>query len=162
MATKHYPIFLNYRQPVACNGFLVDLSFKARLLLEHDSDDEDIWAYGVNPGGICTYGSTDQEALSAFVVRLRDSINDKAEAAFTFETFKAEVCELFGANDDYVVLWEAARKSVREGSLDLPGLPRDESAYKAETYFHVEKIVSPDPKFNQSESMTLASVLKAA
>lgn len=157
----NFPLFMDYRQPVACQGFWVMLSMKARLLLEHDptcpeEEGGPFWLYGVNPGGISSFGSNIQMAVDAFLRRFRDVINDAAEASRTFEDFQRDILESFDTNDEYAQLWEEARQAVREGSTKLLGLPRDTSDYHPT--IHVTPITEkPSPAMNPSERVTTAA-----
>ncbi len=150
--STNYPLFMDFRLPVPCKGFWVGITMRGRLLLEEDGDE--FWVYGVNPGGISAFGPNKDAALNAFTVRLREVVSDAAEAADKFPTFKMEIEESFATNDEYAALWEEARKQIREGTRDLPGMKRDESEYEASIL--IEEIEKPNPTMSTSERVTLA------
>lgn len=156
---KHYPLMYNYAFPVSGNGFLVHISLRGRLLLEEEGDE--VWIYGVNPGGFSIFAPTRDAALSAFTTRLHEVMNGVAESARTFPAFKKEVEELFSTNEEYEKMWKAAHQAVRDGKADIEGMKREEK--EIDQAIAIQKVASPNPAINVSENtVTLAGWGKAA
>lgn len=158
-ATKQFPLVYNYAFPVSGNGFLVHITLRGRILMEQDGDD--VWMYGVNPGGFSIFAATFDAALETFTARLHEVMNGVAESTQTFAAFKKEVEELFATNEDYAKMWQLARQAVREGKTNIEGMNREENEYDAA--ISIEKVTNPNPAINVSEKkVALASFGKAA
>lgn len=121
------PLIYGFRELVAGNGFVAGVEVNGRALLRHE--DEQWWAYGVEPGGIAAAGSAELDAYSAFRAALREVLIDSAVLTASFEEFREDVRRLGAqANEAWSAEWEAARLAVRSGELvpegDIAELPR--------------------------------------
>lgn len=153
MAARHIPLFLNYRFPVVCNGFVVGVALKGRILVEEEKDE--FVAYGVNPGGIAASAGSLESALSGFTGRMHLAINDLAAVARDFPEFVSEMHDAFGTNESYEKTWKTAILAVRNGKVDLPGMTRESA--DIEPWIRVELIENKKPdEANFEENITLA------
>ncbi len=51
ITTTHYPVLFTYRDVIIGAGVVAHVEASGRFLIEDKGTDEDIWIYGVNPGG---------------------------------------------------------------------------------------------------------------
>ena len=49
--TTHYPVLFTYRDVIIGAGYVAHVEASGRFLIEDKGTDEDVWIYGVNPGG---------------------------------------------------------------------------------------------------------------
>src|SRR5260221_3527713 len=151
---KHFPLMYNYAFPVSGNGFLVHIALRGRLLMEEEGDE--VWIYGVNPGGISIFAPTRDAALNKFTTRLHEVMNGVAEATTTFGAFKKEVEELFTTNEEFEKLWKSAHQSVRDAKTTIDGMTREEK--DTVQGIVIQKVTNPKPAMNISEKqVTLAA-----
>jgi len=118
-----YPILFGFRDAVAGSGFVATVAIDGRVLMVNE--DGGVWFYGVEPGGVAGYGGTAQEAHEDFRTRYRSVLDDIAEEASDFSTFKIQVEDfLCTVNEPTEALWKASAKLVGDGHLDLEWLPQ--------------------------------------
>jgi hypothetical protein len=123
-----FPLIYGFRELVAGNGFVAGVEVNGRLLLR--LEDEEWWAYGVEPGGVAAAGSTEMEAYQNFRQAMREILVDSAVLTATFDAFKADV-EALGVqrNEGWEGDWQEAREAVRSGRSTAEGelaeLPRE-------------------------------------
>jgi hypothetical protein len=124
MKLPSYPLLFNYRDTVFGNGYVAEVVVtNGRVLAAHE--DEEIWFYGVNPGGIAAPGESPDAAGAAFRSTFRNALSDFAATANTFEDFRREVERFFAeTNAPTEIEWNSAVAAVREGKIDAKGLER--------------------------------------
>lgn len=107
------PLFLTFNEMVIGDDFIAGITFNARVLMEIDEDR--LWIYGVNPGGIAGTGANRGEALRDFRSRLKAYLQDVVFDEVDFPSFQSEVKRFF---DQAVCVeeWEAARDAMRAGA----------------------------------------------
>ena len=114
-----WPLIFFYRGTILGRGFLADINLQGRVLACPESDG--VWVYGVNPGAVAVSAPT----LAGTNIELRETLTklfvDFAQAAKTFDEFKA-VVERFLQESDAASgqEWDAARAAVRAGELVAP------------------------------------------
>lgn len=90
---------------------------RGRVLMEVEGND--VWIYGVNPGGVGAGGGSRQEAAAKFRVEYRKVLFDLAEGASSFAEFEAAVVDFSrDTNLPCAVAWEAAVEKVRRGEIE--------------------------------------------
>ena len=119
ITTTHYPVLFTYRDVIIGAGYVAHVEASGRFLIEDKGTDEDIWIYGVNPGGLAAKGVGQKEAAEEFRASYRTVLIDLAEESTDFNTFKNQV-EIFyrstcEATDKD---WQEAVARVRNGEID--------------------------------------------
>lgn len=159
MTVKRYPLVMDHRFPVICNGFLSGITMRAQLLLEHNPEEipeESYWVYGITLSGISACGPNKEAALKSFYDRLWSVVTDLA-AEPDFGSFKKEIeCFFNSSNPEFQGQWAQARQAVRTGHVDLPGMLRETEA--VDPYVTVEEIKMLTPSQNpEKEEISVAS-----
>lgn len=118
---KRFPLLFGYKDLIGGAGFIAVVETRGRALLEEGSDE--VWMYGLNPGGIAGGGTTHKEALSDFRTGYQSVLYDLANSAPGFEGFKEEVEKFFRQlNKDLEASWFQAVEAVKAGGLDADWL----------------------------------------
>ena len=60
-------------------------------MIEDRGTGEDVWIYGVNPGGLAAKGPNQKEAAEEFRASYRTVLIDLAEECIDFDAFKNQV-----------------------------------------------------------------------
>jgi hypothetical protein len=120
---KKFPLFFSYRDLIAGSGFVAGVAMKGRVLL--DMTGEEVWMYGVQPGGIAGGGLDRACAFNEFRRSYLSVLYDLAAEAKSFKGFNIEVTRFFsemnGPNADD---WTAALTAVRKSGTSLEGLTK--------------------------------------
>jgi hypothetical protein len=121
---KQYPLLFTYRDTLFGNGFAVEVIAKnGRALCSHE--EEGVWMYGVNPGGMAAFGADEKTAQSEFRRTFSEALNDLAVEARSFDEFSSLVREFFNdTNPGYERDWVAGVEAVREHRLQHDDLPK--------------------------------------
>lgn len=158
-----YPIFVEYKLPIMCTGFVAGVTVRGRVLLVEEAKDE-WWAYGINPGGICGEAKDLNSAVAVFYERFQSVLFDLADEGKSFADFKAAVEHFVNdTNEEFEKDWQAAREQIRKGAVaDLPDMRRETAEVKHSV--RVKEIKQPAPTDNPSPrgEVTLAVASKAA
>ncbi len=132
MPSTYVPLFLDYKFETSCNhGFIVEVTMKARVLIEDDGKDQ--WIYGVNPGGIMARGPSSDNlasAIGSFSRILGLVISDLSDVAESFAQFREEMIASFSTNAPYHDFWRQAITAARHGSLDTRDMKRESAEAK--------------------------------
>jgi hypothetical protein len=164
-----YPLLFGYQDLIAGAGFIAGVRIDGCALIDDDHDEE-VWVYGVQPGGLAADGASQIEATSEFRSIYRKALFDIAASASDFDDFKAEVEYFFNdVNDVLRVDWEDARTRVREGSVESDWLKKrisTSSSFSLEvvqiseassTSPKAQRTSSPSPTQNKPDRFLLAS-----
>ncbi|MCC6130782.1 MAG: hypothetical protein IT186_12715 [Acidobacteria bacterium] len=141
-----YPLFFTFKERVSVADRLVQVTAKGRVSALQDPEDGQWWFYGVNPGALAGQGSTPNAAFADFRVAFRDVLADLASESRSVESFERQTRAFFEqvAEETEREWWDAVQL-VRQGNVELPGLPRKRAEDLPEVCIVVE--VAP----NQSE-----------
>ncbi len=114
-ARAEYPLILTLSFDVRCPEFFARVSVHGRALMA--IEDGAWWCHGVDPGGLTANGSNPAEAYSAYKMAFFGILNDLAEDAGSFESFKLAV-DAFVADVDRheAERWQTARVEIRAGT----------------------------------------------
>jgi hypothetical protein len=122
----HFPLLFGFRDLVAGRGFLAGVAVSGRALLL--DEDEGLWMYGVNPGGMAAGGANVGEVQRSFRETYRTILFDIAADAPSFDTFRQEVQAFFWeTNEGILAEWNEAVQEVRAGTIDANWLARVDS-----------------------------------
>lgn len=110
---KRFPLLFQFRDLIAGNKFLAGVEMNGRALLV--DEDDGVWIYGVNPGGMAAAGEDKSEALNAFRKAYQVVLNDIVASAASFEEFEAEVTRFFAQESDADEWAEAVEQVRAEG-----------------------------------------------
>jgi len=120
---KLYPLVFSFRDLIAGNGYVAAVAMDGRVVLAEE-EDEDVWMFGVQPGGIAGGDRQKKLACAEFKKSYRSVLFDLAAEALSFAEFKLKVTAFFDqVNDPNFADWERALEEVRAKSLSLPDLP---------------------------------------
>ncbi|MCC6808241.1 MAG: hypothetical protein IT381_12535 [Deltaproteobacteria bacterium] len=156
--TKKYPLLFGFREPIFGRKFVAGVKLHGRAMAEDEGDDG-WWIYGVTPGALTDTGSTLVEAMTAFRQRLKAVLVDYAAEATDFASFKVHVSAFLKAVDeDANQEWEAARKAVRAGKVDVEGLGlQRETAPGIPSFEVVELVLEPSANSLNADGSSLAA-----
>lgn len=130
MSNTKYPLLFTYHDVLSGNGFVAYVEMKGRSLMEQVSEDE-VWIYGINPGGIAASGKSQKEAANAFLESYRAVLFDIADEAKGFAELEAEVGSFYSdTNRPNSKAWWNAVRRVRAGKVDLDWLERQQAESK--------------------------------
>lgn len=118
------PILFSFRDMLFGNGFVVEVSAQNGRAVCAQEDDA-IWMYGVNPGGMAASGATAIDARREFRKAFSGILQELAREATSFKEFVVLVNEFFndtnpGSESD----WLEAVQRVRTEHLTAEGLPK--------------------------------------
>ena len=123
------PLLITFRRTLFGPGFVVEVkATNGRALLVYEEDG--VWVYGVNPGGMAAHGDTAEAAREDFALGFSNVLEDLAAESTSFEHFRTLVQQFFeGTTDDIVRDWEDAVRAIRANrtapETDLPTQPAD-------------------------------------
>ena len=119
----------SFRDPIVCNGFVAAVAMDGCALLSEE-DDQEVWVYGVQPGGLAGGGLQRAVALNEFKKGYMSVLFDIASEATSFVEFKAAVTAFFNeVNEVNQAQWARALDEVRKNNVSLTDL----KSVKAET-----------------------------
>ena len=79
LTTTQYPVLFTYRDVIIGAGYVAHVEASGRFLIEDKGTDEDVWIYGVNPGGLRQRASVKKRRPEAFRSSYRTVLIDLAE-----------------------------------------------------------------------------------
>lgn len=111
-----YPLYWQYRDQVAGDGFTAAVVAQGRCLMTFE--DGEWWIRSVEPGGFCAHGATIEFAMKAFQIAWTEVLEDCAFERSSINDFEREVRSLFSETqisrlDE--MDWQEARDQVRCG-----------------------------------------------
>lgn len=117
------PLMFSFRHTLFGNGFAVEVRVEnGRAICSHEEDG--VWMYGVNPGGMAAHGPDPKAARAAFRETFSRILFDLAVESDTFDQFTASVTSFFNeTNEGFEQEWVAAVENVRSQHITLAGLP---------------------------------------
>lgn len=122
MVVTSYPFLFSFRDLIAGNGYIANVTSAGRVLLFQE-DDGDWWLFGVQPGGIAGGDPDRNIALNEFKKNYLSVLLDIAAEARSYEEFAAEVKRLFAqVNEPTASEWVQALQLVRGGATKYPGV----------------------------------------
>lgn len=140
------PLIFTYRDLVYGTGFLADIRVRGRVLAVTEQDG--VWMYGVNPGGLAASGSTIPEAHAAFRRSFRAVLFDIAEDASGFDDFTAQTRQFVNeATTAVEVAWQEAVEAHRASRFVLGTAAREMERLPAETPVSVDIVLKTQSDF---------------
>lgn len=158
LTTTQYPILFTYRDVVIGAGYVAHVEASGRFLIEDKGIDEDVWIYGVNPGGLAAKGSSQKEAAEEFRASYRTVLIDVAEESVDFDAFKNLVETFYRSTCEATEKdWQDAVIRVRNGDIDSDWLVKKPA--ERECNIKVTCIASnrPQPQIDANPSMNSPS-----
>jgi len=118
---KLYPLVFSFRDLIAGNGYVAVVSMDGRVVLSEE--DQDVWMFGVQPGGIAGGDRQREAAFTEFKKSYLSVLFDIAAEATSFDEFQQKTMAFFGeVNEPNAVDWDQALNEVRANNLSLTGL----------------------------------------
>ena len=122
-----YPLLFTVQVPVEGRNYIAGVEMRggAVVTIEDDDGPEVYLAHGLQPGGIAGTGGTLLDAYADLRRGIELVLDDIADEAVDFVTFRREVEEFFTDTDRWAEeTFEAARQQVAAGQIqsDLPRL----------------------------------------
>lgn len=152
------PIILTQRVPVMGENYLASIEMRLRILVEREIVDgcEEVWIYGVNPGGISAGGKTIEDAHNAFTKLLCSTIFDMADEAGSFNALKREVTEFVtSTNAPYEERWLKAVELYRNGKATEPEMPKEPA--ESAPSIRMTRVRKMTASLNPSQQRSLAA-----
>lgn len=119
---KLYPLVFSFRDLIAGNGYVAVVSMDGRVVLSEE-DNQEVWMFGVQPGGIAGGEWQRQAAFTEFKRSYLSVLFDIAAEARSFDEFKDRTTSFFNeVNEPNASDWEKALAEVRSANLSLTGL----------------------------------------
>ncbi len=119
LMTTQYPVLFTYRDVVIGAGYVAHVEASGRFLIEDNGTGEDVWIYGVNPGGLAAKGADQKEAAEEFRASYRTVLIDLAEESIDFDAFKNQVEIFYQSTCEATEKdWQEAVTRVRNGEID--------------------------------------------
>jgi hypothetical protein len=116
-----YPLVFSFRDVIVGKGFVVGIVVNGRVLLAEE--DDGVWMFGVQPGGIAGGGSERSEAFCEFKRSYLSVLFDIAAEVDSYAAFEDAAKAFFQeVNSPNEVDWTEALKAVRAGRLSLPNI----------------------------------------
>jgi hypothetical protein len=117
-----YPLVFTFQHPIMGDGFIAYVVTSGRALLTYEGDG-DIWAFGVQPGGIAGGGRERAQAFYEFKKTYLSVLFDIAAESSSYEDFEKSTKSFFSdTNADNDRTWTEAVQAVRAGKVSLPGM----------------------------------------
>jgi hypothetical protein len=132
MDSKRFPLLFGFEERIIVHDFVAHVKISGGRALASQESDGTWWLDGVNPGAMCESGQTLSEAVTRFCHGIRLVLADMTADQASFEDFKRAVERFFSETDSDADAWEEARRSVRKGLLDIPGLKKDTGPARSE------------------------------
>ena len=156
--TTQYPVLFTYRDVVIGAGYVAHVEASGRFLIEDKESGEDVWIYGVNPGGLAANGPSQKEAAEEFRSSYRTVLIDLAEESIDFDAFKSQVETFYRSTCEATEQdWQEAVIRVRNGEIDSDWLVKKPA--ERECNIKVTCIASnrPEPQIDAKPSMNSLS-----
>ena len=107
------PLVFSFKRTLFGQGFVVEVratNGRALCAIENDG----VWMYGVNPGGMAARGDSPEAARDEFAHAFSRILKDIAAESPSFDVFKASVSSFFyETNDGFEPQWHEAVERVR-------------------------------------------------
>ena len=151
---KLYPLVFSFNDIIAGNGFVAHVVTEGRVLLVEEEDD--VWMYGVQPGGVAGGDPVRRTAYSEFKDNYRAVLFNIAADTTTFEEFKNRTQRFFDeVNEPNAILWAEALATVRASGTTLADLPTVNGDQRT-PQMTVEEVVPGKIKSNANEFSEIA------
>ena len=161
MRSPWLPLLFTFRRTLFGDGFVVEVkASNGRALCVHE-DDETVWMYGVNPGGMAAFGRDAVEAREAFADAFTKILKDIVLKSVSFEDFERMVHDFFEqTNDGFEQDWAEAVQTVKMGGVAPDGLPLIKADSVRSVVVEVKGADAYKPADNDSElTSSLASAV---
>lgn len=160
-----YPLVFGFYDVIAGTGFWAAVWIDGRAIMV--DEDDGVWFYGVEPGGVAGHGVSAQEAHEDFRAGYRSVLADIADEAEDFSTFKTQVTDfLTTINRPNEAEWEESAKLRRAEDLKLGWLPVRKASTPGpiEERIRIEELQDPQGTINDPDtaSSRLAALAIAA
>ncbi len=156
--TIQYPVLFTYRDVVIGGGFVAHVEASGRFLIEDKGKDEDVWIYGVNPGGLAAKGSRQKEATEEFRASYRTVLIDLAEVSADFDAFKNQVETFYWSTCEATEKdWQDAVIRVRNGDIDSDWLVKKPGEHECKIKVTCIASNRPQPQIDANPSMNSPS-----
>jgi len=118
------PLVFSFRRTLFGTGFVVEVKANhGRALCVHE--DDGVWLYGVNPGGMAARGDDEAEARAEFARTFTGVLKQLAQETKSFDEFRDLVRRFFDeTNVGFEPDWVEAVRRVREDGVKAEGLPQ--------------------------------------
>lgn len=124
MTENALPILFTFRRTLFGEGFVVEVkASNGRALCVQE--DDGVWMYGVNPGGMAARGADQAEARDEFAHAFTRILKNIVEESTSFDSFKSLVKAFFeGTNAGFEPDWFQAVQATKEAGVSVEGLPK--------------------------------------
>lgn len=156
--TTHYPVLFTFRDVIIGDGYVARVEASGRFVIEDKGTGENVWIFGVNPGGLAAKGAGQMEASEAFRSSYRTVLIDLAEESIDFDAFKSQVETFYRSTCEATEQdWQEAVIRVRNGEIDSDWLVKKPA--ERECNIKVTCIASnrPEPQIDAKPSMNSLS-----
>ena len=120
MTTEHnsIPLFFQFRDRVEGNGFIANVVSRGRVLIVQEEENV-VWMYGVQPGGMDDGGESWTDAYVNFRNTYRGILYDILESSKDVSDFRKKVNEfIWNTCGPVEIDWEDAVKDVKKGKIN--------------------------------------------
>ena len=156
--TIQYPVLFTYRDVVIGTGFVAHVEASGQFLIEDKGTDEDVWIYGVNPGGLAAKGPSQKEATEEFRASYRTVLIDMAEVSVDFDAFKNQVEIFYQSTCEATEKdWQEAVTRVRNGEIDSDWLMKKPAEHECNIKVTCIASDRPQPQIDANPSMNSPS-----
>lgn len=146
---KLYPLVFSFRDIIAGNGYVATVAMDGRVVLAEEND-QDVWMFGVQPGGIAGGDRQKETAFVEFQNSYSSVLYDFAAEATSFDEFKEKVTAFFSEiNGPNLVDWESSLAEVRARNVTLPNLAKVSSDSRVPS-LRIEKVA--ESRVNSGEN----------
>ena len=140
------PLIFTCRDLVYGTGILAEVRVRGRVLAVTEQDG--VWMYGVNPGGLAASGATIPEAHAAYRRSFRAVLFDIAEDASSFDDFAAQTRQFVNqTNVPVEVAWREAVEAHRANRFLFGTAARDMDRLPAETPISIDIVLKTQADF---------------
>lgn len=138
---KLYPLVFSFRDIIAGNGYVATVAMDGRVVLAEE-EENDVWMFGVQPGGIAGGDRQKETAFVSFKKGYLGVLFDFAGEAVSFDEFKGKVTSFFSEiNEPNLADWEKSLADVRAKNLTLPDLAKVNSDARSPSLF-IEEVAA--------------------
>ena len=156
--TTHYPVLFTYRDVVIGAGYVAHVEASGRFLIEDRGTGDDVWIYGVNPGGLAAKGPNQKEAAEEFRASYRTVLIDLAEESTDFDAFKDQVENFYWSTCEATEKdWQEAVTRVRRGEIDSDWLAKKPAEHECKIKVTCIASDRPQPQIDANPSMNSPS-----
>jgi hypothetical protein len=158
LTTTQYPVLFTYRDVVIGAGYVAHVEASGRFLIEDRGTGEDVWIYGVNPGGLAAKGPGQEEAAEEFRASYRTVLIDLAEESVDFDAFKNQVENFYWSTCEATEKdWQGAVTRVRKGEIDSDWLAKKPAEHEYKIKVTCIASDRPQPQIDANPSMNSPS-----